>query len=93
MKIKADEYYYVPMKVKPCPICGGTNLTMTDQESYESLVAEHGSSLVYIDCQDCNIRMSFFGSESEDKSFKFMTGRLICKWNNRKEAPNGNKEN
>lgn len=91
----ADEkYVYIPVKIKPCPICGLKDaLFITKKESYEELFKEHNGACLSIECKRCYLRMAVFDHHEDDPSYEYMKGALIGKWNIRKENANESEKN
>lgn len=84
MKIKR-EFDGVAMEVgavKPCPFCGSHKyLTLTSKKSYNDLCAENGKSLIYIECTQCDLRLSEYNIP--ENNYDFGMGMLIARWNGR----------
>jgi len=84
MKIKCDysEKGIEVGKITPCPFCGmQERLTITNPESYERLVAEHGSSVIVLRCKGCD--MEFSQHDIPNNNYMMGAGKLIERWNHR----------
>ena len=84
MKIKCDysDKDIEVGNVRPCPFCGmQERLTITDPESYEKLVAEHGSSVIVLRCKGCDMDLS--QHDIPGNNYMMGAGKLIERWNHR----------
>lgn len=84
MKIKVDykENGLEVGKIEPCPFCGEhERLTITGQESYEKLVAEHGSSVIVLRCKGCDTEFS--QHDIPNNNYMMGVGKLVERWNHR----------
>ena len=68
--------------IKPCPFCNSTELLISNKEQYEELCAEHGSSLVSIECKGCDTEMRLYSVP--ENNYWLGIGLLIGKWNRRR---------
>ena len=76
--------------LKPCPFCGGTNLIVTDEESYNDLVKEHGHSMVDMECRICSTEVKLFNVPNNN--YWLGIGMLFAKWNTRHNVKEGSDE-
>ena len=83
MKIKDSKDEMVEVgEVKGCPICNRKDkLEITAKQTYDELVAEHGSSLVSIECKRCGIEMRQY--YIDNNNYYFGLGKLMQRWNTR----------
>ena len=69
---------------KACPFCGARkDLRITSEETYNELVAEHGSACISLDCE-CGAKMYQF-SGGECVKYSAIKTALRKKWNERKK--------
>ena len=76
---------------KPCPFCGGTNLSITEKDSFDNLCEENGSSMISIGCKVCDTEIHLFSVPNNN--YWMGAGLIIAKWNTRyseKGEKNGN---
>lgn len=73
--------------VKPCPFCGSTNLIVSEEDSFNSIVKEHGSAMVDVECAVCKTEVKLFNVPGNN--YWMGIGMLIAKWNTRN---GGNKD-
>lgn len=69
-------------EVKPCPFCGeADDLTLSNPDIYEELVAEDGSSVIIITCEKCKAELH----QHDVPRNNYMMGAmmLIERWNHR----------
>lgn len=69
---------------KPCPFCGNTNLIVTEEDSYNKLVSDHGSSMLNLQCKVCDTVMQLFNVPNNN--YWMGLGMLISNWNMRKDG-------
>lgn len=67
---------------KPCPFCGNDILIVTDEENFNELCAEHGSSLLRLQCKVCDTDKLLF--DIPNNNYWMGLGMLISNWNMRK---------
>ena len=71
-------------EIKPCPFCGTVDgLEISERDSYNELVEEYGTSLIYIECKTCAMEFKLY--EVPDNNYDLGVGILITRWNQRKE--------
>lgn len=69
-------------KIAPCPFCGThEHLNITNQEPYEKLVAEHGSSVITLRCKGCDMELSQY--DIPNNNYMMGVGKLVERWNHR----------
>ena len=69
-------------ELKPCPFCGGKDLTITPRSGFKRVLKEHGRATISMSCTKCHIDMyehSYNGNDFDTKA-----KILIEKWNERK---------
>lgn len=66
---------------KPCPFCGGTNLEITNEETYNKLCRENGSSMMEIKCKVCRMGLPMYNIPGN--RYWMGAGMLLSKWNTR----------
>ena len=82
-----NDLEWVPVSVKPCPICGKIDgLFIKPENFYTGLVEEHGRACLNMGCKRCNLEVKVYGHEEIQKDYRYMRGRLIQKWNTREEV-------
>lgn len=80
---KEIEFAYV----KPCPFCGGTNLEITSDKTYDKLCKENGSSMLSIKCKVCGVELPLYNIPGNN--YWMGAGMLLSRWNTR----NGGEKN
>lgn len=76
---------------KPCPFCGGTNITISDEKHYNNLCAENGGSMLSIRCSVCDTEVHLY--DIPNNNYWMGVGMILAKWNSRhseKGEKNGN---
>jgi hypothetical protein len=83
------KFEYVPVIIKPCPICGKNDALYIDQKDhYEKLYKENEGACLGMGCKRCDLTLTVYDHNEADPSYSYMRGALISKWNERKEATN-----
>lgn len=78
------EYVYIPLKLKPCPICGLKDaLCISTKENYEERFKENNGAVLTMECRRCDLVLSVYDHIEADPSYEYMKGALMNKWNNR----------
>ena len=84
--ISDDAIYFVPVKPKPCPICGKYDgLYINSEKHYNKLLKENGGACLLMGCKECDIDMKVYDHVESNNDYKYMRGVLIKKWNRRAE--------
>lgn len=72
-------------ELKRCPFCGGENVGMVMGQFFEELMTAHGSAVVSVGCDDCDLEMYLYTRDfpKDERSFNNMMARAIESWNRR----------
>lgn len=79
------KFEYVPVILKPCPICGKNDALYIDQKNhYEELYKKNDGACLGMGCKRCDLTLTVYDHNEADPSYSYMRGALISKWNERK---------
>lgn len=67
--------------VKPCPLCGGTNIYIMPREFYYELRGRYGEAMLFVQCKDCDLELKEFTFDV--KGYDARRLLLLRKWNRR----------
>ena len=74
-------------EAKPCPFCGGQNITIITKEFFDEVYEKNKSEItappIEIECKDCHTVMKNYGDTLD---YDNRSKTLIDAWNTRKEG-------
>lgn len=83
-RIDGEKVCLVPVKVKPCPICGKYDgMYIQNSENYNRLYTENGGACLEMGCENCDLVMHVYDHNEKFGDYMYMRGALIAKWNRR----------
>lgn len=68
---------------KPCPFCGGLDLSITHKETFDSQMANTGSAVTWVYCKDyvkCGAELTYY---TKRDTFEEALRKVNEKWNRR----------
>ena len=76
-------------EIKPCPLCGGNNLSVTSRKSYVNLwinvpnefVNDSGRGILRIECRQCNLGVHIFDTDVGTNDYDVMMAECVDRWN------------
>ena len=69
-------------ELKSCPFCGAPAKNTVSRESFDSLVEEHGSACLRIDCTECDACM-WVHDHDDGTNYDYLLNKGIRNWNRR----------
>lgn len=70
------------IKLKPCPFCGGKDMSITKENVFYELQGRYGGAAIKIRCLNCNVEMLEHSRFEHD--YRKRVEQAVEKWNRRK---------
>lgn len=71
----------IPVSLKACPFCGNKDMKITDEKFFNELVTDHGSAMMSISCDKCNIEKKLYYVPMQN--YWIGVGIITESWNRR----------